>query len=69
MTDYKLPTSLTLAMVTESVANDEDEGWCLSCGEIAYSIEPDARCYECEACGEKQVFGNEEILLMFEGAP
>jgi hypothetical protein len=39
-------------------------GFCLACGEMAYSVEPDAREYECESCGEKEVFGAEEIVLM-----
>jgi predicted RNA-binding Zn-ribbon protein involved in translation (DUF1610 family) len=35
-----------------------------SCGEIAYNVEPDAEKYKCEACGEKQVYGAEQILIM-----
>jgi hypothetical protein len=29
-----------------------------------HGVEPDARNYLCEACGERRVFGAEEILLM-----
>ncbi len=40
-------------------------GICLSCGEIQYGgVEPDARKYRCEACGEDQIYGLEEALLM-----
>jgi hypothetical protein len=39
-------------------------GICLACGEEQEGCEPDARNYECEACGERQVFGAEEALLM-----
>lgn len=39
-------------------------GFCIKCGAEHYNIEPDARNYECEECGENQVFGAEEILMM-----
>lgn len=39
-------------------------GFCLKCGVRAEGVEPDARKYECEACGEPGVYGAEEVLLM-----
>jgi len=40
-------------------------GFCLSCGELADGgVEPDARKYTCEACGEPKVYGLEELLMM-----
>ena len=39
-------------------------GRCLACGAEADGCEPDARNYECEECGERQVFGLEECLMM-----
>lgn len=40
------------------------EGICVSCGEPTCSpVEPDARNYVCESCGENQVFGLGEALL------
>jgi hypothetical protein len=40
-------------------------GGCIACGEIQYGyVEPDARQYECESCGEKKVYGLEELLVM-----
>ena len=39
-------------------------GFCIACGEEAYGVEPDARNYECESCGERKVFGAMEIALM-----
>lgn len=39
-------------------------GWCLACGEEAMNVEPDARYYPCEACGEDFVFGASEALMM-----
>ena len=43
---------------------DEYSGICLNCEEYAEGVEPDARDYECEACGEKTVYGIEEALMM-----
>lgn len=48
----------------EAIEADEGIGFCLACGDEAYGVEPDARKYECESCGEMQVYGAEEILLM-----
>jgi len=39
-------------------------GFCLACGMQQEGYEPDARHYECEDCGKRQVFGAEEILIM-----
>lgn len=50
------------AAYREKVALD-NPGFCLICGDEAMECEPDARNYTCEACGAKQVFGAQEILL------
>jgi hypothetical protein len=42
----------------------EDCGLCLACGAIQYGCGPDARSYECEDCGEPQVYGIEEAFVM-----
>ena len=44
--------------------NGTDDGFCLGCGGIQGGVEPDARRYECESCGEKLVFGFQELLIM-----
>jgi hypothetical protein len=36
----------------------------LACGAEAEGVEPDARRYECECCGEPKVYGAEELVLM-----
>lgn len=46
----------------------EDEypegGFCLACGiEVFSGVEPDARKYPCESCGEDMVYGVEELAL------
>jgi hypothetical protein len=44
---------------------EENNGLCLACGEWKYGgCEPDARDYECEACGTHAVYGAEECLIM-----
>jgi hypothetical protein len=42
----------------------DDPGFCLACGNEQGGYEPDARHYRCEACGERRVYGAEELLLM-----
>lgn len=43
---------------------DGGAGFCLACGSEAEGVEPDARGYECEGCGEAKVYGLEELMLM-----
>jgi hypothetical protein len=50
--------------ILEAVQADDNLGFCLACGEEAYGVEPDARRYPCEACGAKQVYGAEELMIM-----
>lgn len=43
---------------------NSNSGVCLGCEEIIIGgIEPDARKYECEICGENKVYGIEECIL------
>lgn len=42
----------------------DSPGICLACGADADGVEPDARRYECEACGENAVYGGEELVIM-----
>jgi len=41
-------------------------GACLNCEERVREVEPDARNYKCEFCGEMEVYGLEELLMMGE---
>ena len=41
----------------------DNPGICICCGADAEGVEPDARKYECESCGEPGVYGAEELLL------
>jgi len=63
----KLPKNLSIETVMEAVERSErttdNPGFCLACGEEADGVEPDARNYECDACGAHKVFGAAEILI------
>lgn len=63
----KLHPSITEDRILEACERHrtslDDPGFCLACGADAYGVEPDARRYECEACGERQVYGAEELLM------
>lgn len=58
---------LTIARIMEAVETDDNLGFCRACGEEAYGVEPDARNYPCESCGEHEVYGAEELLMMGVG--
>lgn len=55
--------SLTQEKILAAVEADDNLGFCKECGAEAQGVEPDARNYECESCGEEQVFGAEELLI------
>lgn len=54
---------VTADKATYLQVNDEYTGYCIVCGEEAEGVEPDARRYECEFCGEGGVYGAEELML------
>jgi len=64
----KIHVSLTTDRIIEAIEEAQyglgNPGFCKSCGADADGCEPDARNYECEECGENQVFGAEEFLFM-----
>ena len=64
MAQIQLHPSLTVRRVLE-LANYGDEclGACIKCGADAWGVEPDARGYKCEECGENAVYGGEELVL------
>ena len=46
---------------------DDNAGYCIVCrAEASGYCEPDARNYPCGVCGENEVYGAEELLLMIE---
>ena len=44
--------------------SEDMTGICRGCGYEQGGCEPDAREYECESCGERMVYGLEELLMM-----
>jgi hypothetical protein len=54
---------VTLKKILAAVEADACLGFCTGCGATAHNVEPDARNYTCESCGEAKVFGAEELLL------
>lgn len=58
--------AITLDQIMDAIAEDDSRGFCLACGAEAYGVEPDARGYECEACGKAKVYGAEELLIMIQ---
>lgn len=67
MTGPKLRTmheSITVDRVCDALESDEMIGFCLSCGDEAWNVEPDACGYPCETCDEPAVYGVQEILFM-----
>lgn len=65
LTENALPLheSITADRVIEAIQLDECLGFCTACGNEQSGCEPDARCYSCESCGERAVFGAEELLF------
>jgi predicted RNA-binding Zn-ribbon protein involved in translation (DUF1610 family) len=52
-------------VVTEDEFAELDTvGCCVACGAEVLGVEPDARRYACEGCGEQMVYGVEELVLM-----
>lgn len=51
----------------ECCESDCYDGMCLACGNVQGDCEPDAERYECEACGERAVYGGEQLLIMYVG--
>jgi len=53
---------IKLEVIEEAMRNGT--GVCIECGEESAEVEPDARNYLCDECGEHAVYGAEEILMM-----
>jgi hypothetical protein len=64
--------SITVERVAEGMEREmftlDNPGFCLACGKEAVSCAPDARFYKCAHCGERQLFGANELLInMMQG--
>lgn len=73
MTTDKMPARLPEGLTIEEVMAEVEEnmfglgntGFCLSCGADRSGCEPDARFYECYECGDRMVFGAEEVMMRY----
>jgi predicted RNA-binding Zn-ribbon protein involved in translation (DUF1610 family) len=63
----KMHSSITLDRIMQACERHrmtlDDPGLCLACGNEQAGVEPDARKYRCEACGERAVYGADELLM------
>jgi predicted RNA-binding Zn-ribbon protein involved in translation (DUF1610 family) len=63
----KMHKSITLRRIElacmRRMTSLDNPGFCTACGRSAEGVEPDARRYECESCGERAVYGAEELLF------
>ena len=55
---------VTPEAILAACEQDDNTGFCTGCGTEASGVEPDARKYICEACGQPKVYGAEELLMM-----
>jgi predicted RNA-binding Zn-ribbon protein involved in translation (DUF1610 family) len=66
----KIHQSITLQRVFEAAkrhrASLDDPGFCVACGKEAEGVEPDARNYLCESCGDFTVYGAEDLFLCLQ---
>lgn len=64
----KIHESITEERVIEAVRRSQttldNPGFCAACGHEQDGCEPDMTKGECESCGERKVFGAEELLIM-----
>ena len=54
---------ITREQIISACEADDNIGFCVACGAEACCVEPDARRYECESCGEHKVYGAPELLF------
>lgn len=52
-----------LAAVRRQHSTLDNPGFCLACGNDADGCEPDMRMGTCECCGERAVYGAEELMF------
>jgi hypothetical protein len=56
---------LSLKRIMAAISEDNYIGFCRACGAEHDGCEPDARSYKCNECGKCEVFGAEELLMMW----
>ena len=56
---------ISIEQIMNAIEEDGSVGICTACGEETTGVEPDAEHYECESCGKHEVFGAEQLMLMY----
>ena len=64
MKNATLDPDEVLSAAEEQMFGLGNSGFCVSCGEEQDGVDPDARGDECECCGEKAMYGAQELVLM-----
>lgn len=60
----KIDIDEVMMAIEDSMTGIDNPGFCTACGERVDGVEPDARGYDCECCGEAgTVYGAEELLM------
>jgi predicted RNA-binding Zn-ribbon protein involved in translation (DUF1610 family) len=62
--ERKMKMIIDINRIMEAIEADNFAGFCLACGVEASNVEADAREFQCEDCGEEQVYGAEICLMM-----
>ena len=62
-----ITTERVLSACEATAVGLDNPGFCLSCGDDADGVEPDAEGFVCEGCGESAVMGAENALIMAVG--
>ena len=60
-------TKVDTQAVLRALAQDADLGVCVHCGAEADGVEPDTRGRKCQSCGQRGVYGAEELVIMLDG--
>lgn len=63
----KIHPDITLDLIMDACERRnmtlDNPGFCVACGNEQDGCEPDARKYKCESCGERAVYGAEELAM------
>jgi hypothetical protein len=54
---------LDLDRIIAACESGDNVGFCIACHAETYGVEPDMRRGVCESCGEKKVFGAQELII------
>lgn len=67
MSGDRIHPNVTEEVVLAACEADEYLGFCIACGSEHEGCEPDMERETCQHCGEAQVYGAEQVLIMMGG--